>query len=33
MQAVLRSRGYIKAGQIDHLDENDPEWVYVKYLR
>ncbi len=33
MQALLETRGYAKAGAIDHLDPNDPEFVFVKNLR
>ncbi len=33
MQAVLARGGYILSGVIHHLDEDDPELVYVKYLR
>jgi GNAT superfamily N-acetyltransferase len=33
MQALLAKLGYILSGIIHHLDENDPELVYVKYLR
>ncbi|MCX8026153.1 MAG: GNAT family N-acetyltransferase, partial [Thermanaerothrix sp.] len=33
MQALLAKLGYILSGVIHHLDENDPELVYVKYLR
>ena len=25
--------GFVRSGQIEHLDENDPELVYVKFLR
>ena len=32
MQALLESRGYRNAGVIDHLDLDDPEIVFVKYL-
>ncbi len=32
MQALLAKLGYMLAGVIHHLDENDPELVYVKYL-
>jgi ribosomal protein S18 acetylase RimI-like enzyme len=33
MQSLLARLGYGLAGTIHHLDENDPELVYVKYLR
>ncbi len=33
MQALLAQLGYILSGVIYHLDENDPELVFVKYLR
>lgn len=33
MQALLAQLGYILSGVIHHLDENDPELVYVKFLR
>lgn len=32
MQALLRARGYQKAGVVDHLDRDDPEVFFVKYL-
>lgn len=32
MQALLDRRGYQKAGVITHLDEGDPEIVFVRYL-
>lgn len=32
MQALLNQSGYTLAGVIHHLDKNDPEIVYVKYL-
>ncbi|PGL68951.1 GNAT family N-acetyltransferase [Bacillus sp. AFS055030] len=32
MQKVFQSLGYIKSGFIDHLDEGDPEIIYVKLL-
>ncbi len=32
MQALLETRGYQKAGVIDHLDPDDPEVVFVRYL-
>jgi ribosomal protein S18 acetylase RimI-like enzyme len=32
MQTLLEARGYQKAGVIDHLDIDDPEMVFVKYL-
>jgi GNAT superfamily N-acetyltransferase len=32
MQALLVKRGYLLAGIINHLDEGDPELVYVKIL-
>jgi len=32
MQALLVKRGYVLAGIIHHLDEGDPELVYVKIL-
>lgn len=32
MQSLLAKAGYILGGVIHHLDENDPELVYVKYL-
>ncbi len=32
MQALLAKLGYVLSGVIHHLDENDPELVYVKYL-
>ena len=33
MQALLAKMEYILSGVIHHLDENDPELVYVKYLK
>jgi ribosomal protein S18 acetylase RimI-like enzyme len=33
MQALLAKLGYILSGVIHHLDEGDPELVYVKYLK
>lgn len=33
MQSLLNKRGYILSGVIHHLDEDDPELVYVKYLK
>ena len=32
MQSLLARLGYILSGVIHHLDENDPESVYVKYV-
>jgi hypothetical protein len=32
MQALLEKRKYILSGVLHHLDEEDPELVYVKYL-
>lgn len=32
MQALLEARGYQKAGVIDHLDIDDPEVVFVRYV-
>ena len=32
MQALLAKRGYILSGVLHHLDEGDPELVYVKFL-
>ncbi|MDN2676573.1 GNAT family N-acetyltransferase [Janthinobacterium sp. SUN033] len=32
-QRLFASAGFVRSGQIDHLDENDPELVYVKFLR
>ena len=32
MQALLETRDYQKAGVIDHLDLDDPEIVFVRYL-
>jgi ribosomal protein S18 acetylase RimI-like enzyme len=32
MQSLLAKLGYILSGVIHHLDEGDPELVYVKYL-
>ncbi|HVM70802.1 MAG TPA: GNAT family N-acetyltransferase [Anaerolineales bacterium] len=33
MQTLLAKMEYILSGVIHHLDENDPELVYVKYLK
>ena len=33
MQSLLAKLGYRLSGVIHHLDEGDPELVYVKYLR
>lgn len=33
MQSLLARLGYILSGVIHHLDENDPELVYVKYIK
>lgn len=33
MQSLLGKLGYTLAGTIYHLDEGDPELVYVKYLQ
>jgi ribosomal protein S18 acetylase RimI-like enzyme len=33
MQSLLAKLGYGLAGTIHHLDEDDPELIYVKYLR
>ncbi len=33
MQSLLAKLGYTLSGVIHHLDENDPELVYVKYVR
>jgi len=33
MQALLAKLGYNLSGVIHHLDEDDPELVYVKYLQ
>ncbi|MEG1326034.1 MAG: GNAT family N-acetyltransferase [Janthinobacterium sp.] len=32
-QRLFASAGFVRSGQIDHLDEGDPELVYVKFLR
>ena len=33
MRALLERAEFIFCGEIDHLDEGDPERVYVKYLQ
>jgi ribosomal protein S18 acetylase RimI-like enzyme len=33
MQSLLAKLGYILSGVIHHLDEGDPELVYVRYIR
>lgn len=32
-QRLFASAGFVRSGRIDHLDEGDPELVYVKFLR
>ena len=32
MQSLLAALGYTLSGVIHHLDEGDPELIYVKYL-
>ena len=32
-QRLFASAGFVRSGQIDHLDDGDPELVYVKLLR
>lgn len=32
-QRLFASAGFVRSGQIEHLDEGDPELVYVKFLR
>lgn len=32
-QRLFAGAGFVRSGQIDHLDEGDPELVYVKFLR
>lgn len=31
-QGLFASAGFVHSGRIDHLDEGDPELVYVKFL-
>lgn len=31
-QKLMLKAGFVRSGQIDNLDEHDPELVYVKYL-
>jgi len=31
--ALLTKAGFIPSGQIENLDDNDPERVYVKFIR
>ncbi len=31
-QRLFASAGFVRSGQIDHLDEGDPELVYAKFL-
>jgi GNAT superfamily N-acetyltransferase len=33
MRALLLKRGYAPSGHIENLDSNDPELVFVKFLR
>lgn len=32
-QRLFSSAGFVRSGQIDHLDEGDPELVYMKWCR
>ena len=32
-QQLFASAGFVRSGQIDHLDEGDPELVYMKWCR
>lgn len=32
-QRLFAGAGFVRSGQIEHLDEGDPELVYVKFLR
>jgi GNAT superfamily N-acetyltransferase len=32
MQGVLAQLGFIRSGQIDNLDDGDPELIFVKFL-
>ncbi|MGX9713542.1 GNAT family N-acetyltransferase [Janthinobacterium lividum] len=32
-QQLFASAGFVRSGRIDHLDEGDPELVYVKWCR
>ncbi|OEZ93223.1 hypothetical protein JAB8_03360 [Janthinobacterium sp. HH106] len=32
-QRLFAGAGFVRSGRIDHLDEGDPEFVYVKFLR
>ena len=32
-QALFKKAGFVPSGQIDNLDEHDPERVYVKFVR
>ncbi|MGX9729932.1 GNAT family N-acetyltransferase [Janthinobacterium aestuarii] len=32
-QRLFASAGFVRSGQIDHLDEGDPELVYMKWCR
>ena len=32
-QALMTKAGFVPSGQIDNLDEGDPERVYVKFIR
>lgn len=31
-ERLFASAGFVRSGRIDHLDEGDPEFVYVKFL-
>ena len=31
-QGLFASAGFVRSGRIDHLDEGDPELVYVRFL-
>lgn len=33
MQRLCESLGYVKSGQVENLDEGDPEWIYFKPVR
>lgn len=33
MQRVMDALGYTRCGMVEHLDDSDPELIYVKFLR
>lgn len=33
MQALCEKLGYVRCGYVEHLDEGDPEIIYIKFLK